>query len=305
MRQVAEVVAQRFDITAPPLPPAADRVPLVTFYDLLASAAAQHDGPIGFDIARSLTVAAFEELGFLVRSCATLGEGIEVALRFMRNLSDETLCFQREVDTAWVSHTPLGPPHPGHFPATELMLGDLVFGLPPADVEPAVARVRLELRGSPVGALERYEAAAGVAVTFGAATARVVLPVELLDLPMPRADPELAALMKTRVEAHAAALPQHDDVVERTRSAIRTALAARHVPALADVARSLATSERSLHRSLAREGQRFGALLDAVRAEDDARLRAEGRGAAQIAEALGFSSTNAYYRARARWKARE
>ena len=305
MRQVADVVEQRFGIAQPALDPGAERLPLSTFYDLLAKAAATHEGPIGFDIARSLTVMAFEELGFLVRSCPTLGASIEVALRFMRNLSDETLRFERDGDTAWVGHTPLGPPHPGHRPATELMLGDLVFGLPPVEVEPAVERVRLELRGAPRGPLEPYEAAAGVSVVFDAPTSRVVLPAALLDLPMPRADPELAALMEARVQARAAALPPLDDVVERTCAAIRSALGQRHMPVLADIARALATSDRSLHRSLAREGQRFGRLLDRVRADEDVRLRAEGRTATEIAEALGFSSTNAYYRARARWKPAE
>lgn len=304
MRQVAEVVEQRFGIPAPPLSTDEDRVPLVTLYTLLAAAAAKQQGPIGFEVARSLTVMAFEELGFLVRSCATLGEGIEVALRFMRNLSDEQLRFDRDGDTAWVSHTPLGSPHPGHRSATELMLGDLLFGLPPADIEPAVEGVRLELCGAPVGPRETYEHATGTTVAFGAPTSRVVLPIALLDLPMPRADPELAALMATRVQAQAAALPPLDDEVERTRAAIRATLARGHAPTLAEIARGLATSERSLHRSLAREGHRFGALLDSVRADEDAHLRSEGHPAAHIADALGFSSTNAYYRARARWKTR-
>ncbi len=303
MRQVADVLTEQFEVAPFELEPDQRRVPLLTLYEHLADAAASAGRPIGFDVARALTVAAFEELGFLVRSCQTLGDGIEVALRYMRTLSDERLEMERHDDVVSLRHHPSGPAHPGHRSASELMLGDLLFGLPPAEHVPAVDEVRLELRGSPVASEETYRRAAGVHVVFAAPVDRVVMPASLLALPMPRADPDLAALMESRVEAQARALPAEDDLVARTEAAIRGLLAAGHVPTLADAARRLGTSERSLHRGLNRHAQRFGAVLDRVRALEDERLRAQGRAAADIAGALGFSSTNAYYRARARWNA--
>ncbi|MBL4687024.1 MAG: hypothetical protein JKY37_20680 [Nannocystaceae bacterium] len=94
-----------------------------------------------------------------------------------------------------------------------------------------------------------------------------------------------------------------DDVVGRVQAVLRTAIHAGEPPTVAATASSLATSERSLQRSLAREGARFHDVLETVRAAEDTRFRAQGLAPAEVAQRLGFSSANAYYRARARWRA--
>ncbi|MGC4092773.1 MAG: AraC family transcriptional regulator ligand-binding domain-containing protein [Polyangiaceae bacterium] len=71
---------------------------------------------------------------------------------------------------------------------------------------------------------------------------------------------------------------------------------------MADVARSLGTSERSLHRRLSDEGTRFNDLLDQVRRQFAEQYLARPRLAiAEVAYLLGFNDASAFLKAFRRW----
>ena len=73
-------------------------------------------------------------------------------------------------------------------------------------------------------------------------------------------------------------------------------------PTLADIARRLHLSERTLQRRLADEGQRYSALLDGLRRTlAERKLRAGAPTAPELAFLLGFADTNSFYRAFKRW----
>lgn len=302
--RVAHVLQVQFGADETDLSRWPERVPLAVYYGLLADAASRVEGPVGFEVARGLEITAFEELGFLVRSCETLGDAIEAAVRFMRTLTDERIRLDVTGDVASVCFAPLGPSHPGHRPAAEVMLGDMLHGLPLEPESPGMEQVRLELSGPAAPDAAAYGRAAGTEVVFEARDDRVVFPAKVLRTAMPQADAGLATFMRKRVQERAQALPPLDDLVGRTRTAIQDAIEAGQAPTTAGVARVLATSERSLQRSLRAEGAGFLTLVDDVRAGADMRLRDLGVAPADIAERLGFSSTNAYYRARSRWRER-
>lgn len=106
---------------------------------------------------------------------------------------------------------------------------------------------------------------------------------------------------------HAAAdMPEGSfDVMEyaiRTSATARAATLPRGAPSLADMARALHMSPRTLQRRLDAKGVRFQALVDAMRRElaerylDDARLSI-----AEVAYLLGFSEVSAFHRACKRW----
>lgn len=73
-------------------------------------------------------------------------------------------------------------------------------------------------------------------------------------------------------------------------------------PSMADVARSLGTSPRSLHRRLGDEGTRFNDLLDDVRRRFAEQYLARPRLAVtEVAYLVGFNDSSAFFKAFRRW----
>ncbi|TAM09579.1 MAG: AraC family transcriptional regulator [Nevskiaceae bacterium] len=73
-------------------------------------------------------------------------------------------------------------------------------------------------------------------------------------------------------------------------------------PSFAALACEMDTAQSTLHRQLAREGARFGAIRDTLRRDHAIRRLADGRTPiARIAEELGFAEPESFYRAFRKW----
>ena len=94
------------------------------------------------------------------------------------------------------------------------------------------------------------------------------------------------------------------DAADRARIAIRSALHG-GVPGVAEVARRLQTSERTLQRRLAEQGTSFQRLVDEVRADMARRyLRHTAVELVEVSYLLGFTHPNSFFRAFKRWTGR-
>ncbi|MFP5218660.1 MAG: AraC family transcriptional regulator [Actinomycetes bacterium] len=143
----------------------------------------------------------------------------------------------------------------------------------------------------------------GVVPEFGADRNVAVLSAAALDLPLPQAD-ELTAAMTEQ---------QCRELVQRRRS--RTGVAGQvrdelvrapaHVPDVADMARRLSLSERTLRRRLADEGTSYRGLVDEVReALAEELLATQSLSVEQVARRLGYAETASFTHAFTRWKGR-
>ncbi len=127
----------------------------------------------------------------------------------------------------------------------------------------------------------------------------LAIPAELVNQPMPAADPQTAAIC----------IRQCEELLNRRRTrrgisaVIRTRLIqdSTEIPTMAAVAREFCITERTLHRRLAAEGTSYRALLDEVRATLAAELLNSGLSVEETARRLGYSETAAFTRAHARW----
>lgn len=137
-----------------------------------------------------------------------------------------------------------------------------------------------------------------IRVTAGDRNA-LVFPADLIDQPMPAADPQTAAIC----------IRECEQLLDRrrTRRGIAAAVRSRiiqnsaQIPSMADVAKGLCITERTLHRKLTAEGTSFRALLDEVRATLAAELLDSGFTVEETARRLGYSETAAFTRAHIRW----
>ncbi|WP_328354241.1 AraC family transcriptional regulator [Mycobacterium sp. NBC_00419] len=127
----------------------------------------------------------------------------------------------------------------------------------------------------------------------------LVFPAELIDQPMPAADPQTAAIC----------IRECEQLLDRRRTrrgiaaTVRTRIIANsaQIPSMADVATELCITERTLHRKLTAEGTSFRALLDEVRVTLAAELLDSGFTVEETARRLGYSETSAFTRAHIRW----
>jgi len=278
------------------------RVPTAVYLEVFAAAAAASRDPLfGARIADAFDAACFGLLGFVIASCATLGEALG---RFCRHT--HLLCDELHVDivrsgdeVAIVYRLEAAANVPALF---EMALTHLVKtarkgtrgGFTPH-------RVVFRHRGDPTilaGLL-------GAPVEVGGADNRVVCDAAALALPLRGSNQALLQVLDAHVALVDRPAPQPDaDEVTRTRQAIRELLPAGH-PSLAQVARRLGVGERTLQRRLRDRGLGFRALVDDVRSEWAIRKLA-GRevSVSEVAFALGYASPGAFCHAFRRWTGR-
>ncbi len=179
--------------------------------------------------------------------------------------------------------------------ATLLELGRRGTGqhLAPARVELARPRPR------GVDPLKDYF---GCAIRYGAPQDKLVLKSADLDRPFPSHNPELLALLTPALADALGEIDASGSIGDQVRGVLKRSLAAGR-PELADVARDLGMSERTLQRRITDEGSTFRDLLVQARQELGRTLLADP--AADIGEVaclLGYQDASSFYRAFREWE---
>jgi AraC-like DNA-binding protein len=144
--------------------------------------------------------------------------------------------------------------------------------------------------------------AGGLTLTIntGAPRTAITLPTELLDQPMPAADPDTAAMC----------VQQCEQLLERRthRGGLAADIRAHliqdptQIPSMAAVAAEHAITARTLHRRLAAENTNYRALVDEVRETLAVELLANNLTVEEVARRLGYSETAAFTHAFIRWR---
>lgn len=146
---------------------------------------------------------------------------------------------------------------------------------------------------------QRWEQAFGCRVAFGASSFRMVFDEKDMSLPIPTADPAMAALCERM--SNQTAQEQTGHFTAKVRQVLSKNLA-KGDPRREHVAEVLCLSERTLQRRLSEEGTNFAELVDKLRQELAERLLAQGHlSTTEIAFELGFSDPSNFYRACKRW----
>jgi AraC-like DNA-binding protein len=114
------------------------------------------------------------------------------------------------------------------------------------------------------------------------------------------ADPVLWDFLRLQADAELARLEKPLSLAERVCAAVLAELDGGE-PQLAQVARQLGTSGRTLSRKLEREGLSYRLLVEHARDQRAQELLASGQSVTQVGQALGFSETSAFSRAFRRW----
>ncbi|WP_433192999.1 AraC family transcriptional regulator ligand-binding domain-containing protein [Nocardia sp. CA-107356] len=137
-------------------------------------------------------------------------------------------------------------------------------------------------------------------IQFGAQHVRIWFDTELLDRPIPTANPAQLAIAVEAARQLADAEGHRPDTVAAVVGVLRENL--RHPVTMAQIADRLAISDRTLHRRLTDAGLKFGEIRDRVRMHRaTVLLRESNIPVAVVATEVGFSDSRQFRRAYQRW----
>ena len=147
---------------------------------------------------------------------------------------------------------------------------------------------------------QRYAATFGPHMFFGQKECAITINPQLLDRPLPTHDPVAYVAARTRAEAALAARQTQSNTAEKVRQWLVSAFPRQ--PSMADTARHLGMTERTLRRHLSMLDTSHLALEQECQRLMAERLLAEGAlSIKQVADALGFTSVSSFHRAFRRW----
>ena len=279
------------------------RMPLAVEEQLWDRAAELTGDPLfGLHAATAIRPGAFGVLDYAVRTAPDLRAALQRLARYNRLVHDlasfELFAAGQAVR---IEHRFGGAGARPCRQAAEFTLASLVVVASQIGGRPVQA-LAVEFAHAQPAPGDDYAVAFGVLPRFDAPVSCLVLSADVLDRPVPAADPGLSRIVTAHAEQLLAA---HDPAPAAMAVQVRRQLAegmAEGPMTLAQVARRLHLSERSLQRRLDAEGTRFAQLLDDVRRDMALRYIADERlTLGEVAYLLGFAEPSPFHRAFKRW----
>lgn len=265
-----------------------------------ALVAAHPTQPLGLMYGSLLPLEATGVIGYALRHVANGHAAVALTLRFSR-LIDPFLRLEVVRDGEWsivkLEHEPRTVALVEPVEMLVVAMLRMAVGLVGQGAHAREVRFRHEARHP----LPTYrQAALGADVRFGAECDGIVFSSALLDLPMPAAEPRVAAYLEKHAATLIAAVGD-GSLEDRIRTLVHESLS-NGEPDIETVARNLGRSARSLQRELKERGSSFSGLVDEVRRDQAmALLRHPETGVAEVAFLLGYSDARAFYRSFRRW----
>jgi AraC-like DNA-binding protein len=254
-----------------------------------------------------LRVAAGWQLGdcrlgdYLFDTAGSLGEAFTAAFAYAPLLNSAAANDGTLTDSGTVRYQ-IGIPDAGvNTIVTEFILSSLMQRARYATGRP-VTPSRVEFAGAaPRSHGELADAFGTDRIDFGAEVSTMTFSRADLDVPLLRADPALAQILRRVADAQLAVPERIPRWIVRFRAVLAECLDDQDM-LLGAAALRLHVSPRTLQRLLEREGTTWRAEVDAARREQAARLRQAGATSSQAASRLGYSDVRSLRRAARRWQ---
>jgi AraC-like DNA-binding protein len=306
--QDSVAVATRYGIDAAQLADADARVPArvaIRMWDEIPRLVG--DELFGLRLGEIANPGALPLFAYLMRSSPTLGDGLQVALRYQRilqTLNRTTLVVDDALARLVVEVRPRHVEPLRH--AITFAMAYCVSMARSLTATPVTPRAVHLAHAPPEDAEARaaYRRVFGVDVRFGEPPTEVHFERALLAHPIPRAESGLGELLERHAAALLARVPDGPSLAARVRAALVDRLRSGDVD-IDPVAATLRMSARTLQRRLRDESTSYSAIVDDVRRELALRYVADpALSLTGIALLLGFADQTTFHRAFVRWTGR-
>jgi AraC-like DNA-binding protein len=278
-----------------------NRLPVQTFASVWQLMSTRLPGRVlALDWITSWQITDTGVLGYVLLQLRSVGEAMDAAVRYAqlinqgahtrlhRGPSTSRMGFQLMPDLLAIHQLP------------EAMLCGMVLLLRGA-VDPSFTplAVRFPHRATArTPALERYF---GAPVKHESGEVSIEVPTELLERPLPNADPVLAGYLRKQADELLQRLANPQAVSRECARHIAEGLGAGE-PSQGAIARKMGMSERTLQRRLSSEGSSFNGLLDEARRTIAFGYLADRKLAAyEVSFLLGYREPATFFRAFKRW----
>ncbi len=279
---------------------AGDSVDEEVYYGLLERIAGPPDPGFPFRYAEALHPDDLGALGLALKTAPTIRAALERLVRYVLVLSD-TLRYELVAEPGGSVFVLVGRPHhrPGAAIANECALAaatSILRVIGDITLEPTLVEFRHRAPGTTRPHTEFF----GCPVRFESGLNGIHVDDEHLEHTPVLADDGLSSYLLARLDDLTARKAQRS-VVDDVRAAIADVLP-EGPPSKSQIARRLATSERTLHRQLAERDESFQTIATRVRREAaESLLTTTHHSIADIAFLTGFSDQTAFTRAFKRW----
>lgn len=264
-------------------------------------AATSEDANFGLHTAEQFVDAAtLGIVGFAARSSTDLREAIDRVARYARLVNENTeLTVTSTAGGIRVDHGPIAPlAWPRHY--AELALAALLT-LSRAWTGVAFPAGAVGFRHARPTDVAEHRRVFGCEPRFDARSNYLVIPNEVLSLPLCHGDRMLGQFFDNRLEALAATMATVPGTVAQVREVMMRSLS-EGLPSLASVGRRLGMSTRTLQRQLGDHGITFSEILDSVRREVAmTAITRPGITVQELAFICGFLDVKAFRKAFCRW----
>ncbi|HXU18325.1 MAG TPA: AraC family transcriptional regulator ligand-binding domain-containing protein [Terriglobales bacterium] len=250
---------------------------------------------LGVKVAAQTPIGAFRLLDYLIVTCETVGEGMHQLARYLR-LSEAPFSVEirDEEDPIRIVYLGIKDSFLAEF---EVAL--TIFHLR-GETESSFHAEYVSFTHDP-GDVAEIEPSLGCPVRTKAAWLGLVVSPATWQLPLRRRDPVLHSVLRRNADELASRLADEDAVVHDLRRMLTNRLRQGDSD-IATVARSMASSVRSLQRRLAAAGTSYQEVLDGTRREAaDQYLSDVALSTSEVAYLLGYSEPAAFHRAFKRW----
>ena len=231
---------------------------------------------------------------------ATLGEGLRKLARYKRLVCPEKVWIDVEGGEARLRFEWLLAEDDPPTLVTDLLFGFVLSVAQRGTAKPVrPRRIELTRPRANEAMLRRHFRCE---LRFGAPHDLMVFDEATLALPMVNRDPQLISVLLPGLELAVAKDDRERTLVDDVRSALSETMCGAR-PAIADVAKSLGMSARTMQRRLGELGTTYQDVLDDVRRRSARRLLANtDLGMGEIAFVLGFEEVNSFVRAFHAWE---
>ena len=252
----------------------------------------------GIRLATVTPFGAFPLIDYLVATSRNVGEGLKRFARYLRLAEARSVpCLREDEDPIRVSLVGCDTPLSAEFTVT---LNLLQFR---EETEGRFRAAYASFCHTPDDVVE-IERLLGCPVYIGASWNGWALSREMWQLPLRRRDPALGSLLQRQADEALARLPPMDGLALDVRQALASRVGGGDTH-IRTIARTLATSARSLQRRLAAAGVSYQQLLDLARKDAAERYLTESPlSIGEIAYLFGYSEPAAFNRAFRRWHRR-
>lgn len=235
---------------------------------------------------------------YLARTRPTLRSVMEHAGRYLPLLADDARCtFEVRGDLAY-SQLELPAPVALNPAIYEFAMAIGLLRARRITSDPTLSPRQVHFMHARPADTSRHERLFRCELVFEAEVTQLVMPTNALDRQMPRADAALRHRLEQRADPMLARLPQSGGYAEQVLS-----LADRELRTISadHISGRLGVSERTLHRRLAAEGTSYRELIERARKAAALRFLEQPRSLEEVADLLGYASTQSFQRAFRRW----